>query len=84
MKTRKADLFSLFLFISLHFFLLSTELHESRAAERVVIAYPSPSATFLPLIVAHRGGFFCSGRPPGRFGKDFVRPGCFRINCWKY
>lgn len=31
---------------------------EWAAAEKVIIAYPSPSATFLPLVVAQKRGFF--------------------------
>ena len=38
-------------------------------AERVIIAYPSPSTSFLPLIVAHRRAFF----EEENFQIDFVR-----------
>lgn len=38
-------------------------------AERVIIAYPSPSTSFLPLIVAHRKGFL----DEENFQADFVR-----------
>jgi ABC-type nitrate/sulfonate/bicarbonate transport system substrate-binding protein len=38
-------------------------------SERVIIAYPSPSTSFLPLIVAHRKGFL----EEENFQSDFVR-----------
>ena len=38
-------------------------------AERVIIAYPSPSTSFLPLIVAHKRGFL----EEENFQTDFVR-----------
>jgi NitT/TauT family transport system substrate-binding protein len=38
--------------------LLNFGAPEWAAAERVIIAYPSPSATFLPLVVAQKRGFF--------------------------
>jgi NitT/TauT family transport system substrate-binding protein len=38
--------------------LLNYGVPERAAAERVIIAYPSPSATFLPLVVAQKVGFF--------------------------
>jgi NitT/TauT family transport system substrate-binding protein len=58
MKTRMVQLVSLLSLLSLLFYFLSFGTPEVPAAERVVIAYPSPSPTFLPLIVAHRRGFF--------------------------
>lgn len=38
--------------------LIDVALPKWAAAERVIIAYPSPSATFLPLVVAQKRGFF--------------------------
>jgi len=38
-------------------------------AERIIIAYPSPSTSFLPLIVSHRKGFL----EEENFQTDFVR-----------
>jgi NitT/TauT family transport system substrate-binding protein len=58
MNARKAKSFVPCLFVSLYCLSLIIGLPESRAAEKIVIAYPSPSPTFLPLIVAHRRGFF--------------------------
>ncbi|MBI4529060.1 MAG: ABC transporter substrate-binding protein [Deltaproteobacteria bacterium] len=39
-------------------FLLSGGIPRWAAAERITIAYPSPSMTFLPLVVAEKRGFF--------------------------
>jgi NitT/TauT family transport system substrate-binding protein len=38
--------------------LLDVTLPKWAPAERIIIAYPSPSATFLPLVVAQKRGFF--------------------------
>jgi NitT/TauT family transport system substrate-binding protein len=38
--------------------LLDVMLPKRAPAERIIIAYPSPSATFLPLVVAQKRGFF--------------------------
>ena len=56
MQRRKAQI--ILVLLSLSAILLNTRTPAARAAERVIIAYPSPSLTFLPLIVAHRRGFF--------------------------
>lgn len=49
--------------------LVTTPWSGAAYAERVIIAYPSPSTSFLPLIVAHRRGFL----EEENFQTDFVR-----------
>lgn len=46
--------------ISLMFFVLFLFRPSLSVAERIIIAYPSPSTTLLPLLVAQRHGFFNS------------------------
>lgn len=49
--------------------LVTTPWSRPAYAERVIIAYPSPSTSFLPLIVAHRRGFL----EEENFQTDLVR-----------
>ena len=39
-------------------FCFALVLPPAASAERIVFAYPSPSTSFLPLVVAHKRGFF--------------------------
>lgn len=57
------------LLVLLIWLILPTHWSGSAHAERIIIAYPSPSTSFLPLIVAHKKGFL----DEENFQTDLVR-----------